>query len=720
MSTKNLLVELFVEELPPKALKILGESFAQSLKESLSTQGLTTDSIVTAFASPRRLAAHITAVLAKAIDKTVQLKLMPVSVALDAKGAPTPALLKRLSAMGLDATVVDRLQRLPDGKTEALFLDNLVAGATLSEGLQTALDEALTKLPIPKVMSYQLADGWSSVNFVRPAHGLVALHGLDVVDVSVLGLNAGRTTHGHRFEASKPVIKLKDADSYAQQLETDGAVIASFAARRAEIVKQLQAAANKEGLQPITDEALLDEVTALVERPNVLTCQFENEFLEVPAECLILTMKANQKYFPLLDATGKLTNKFLVVSNIRPADPSKVIQGNERVVRPRLADAKFFFDEDRKQTLESRLPKLDKVVYHNKLGTQSMRVERVVHLARLIGEMLGGFEVDWRAEQAARLAKADLATDMVGEFPELQGIMGHYYALHDKKDVEVAEAIREQYLPRSAGDALPVTRTGMALAIADKLTTLCDIFAAGEKPSGTKDPFGLRRSAIGVLRIIVENKLSVDLQDLIRVGVANALGSVEYTASKAGKSYLRTNEDYLRSDEVYDYIIERLRGYYLESSPSLQVTTEMFDAVLANRPASPLDFDKRLRALEIFLKLNDAQALATANKRINNILKKVEGTVSGEVYADKFVAAAECTLYEQLQAAEHDTKQLFAASNYQDALTRLATLRPAVDQFFDSVMVMADDAAVRINRLALLSRVRNIFLQVADLSRLPG
>ncbi len=383
MTTKNLLVELFVEELPPKALKTLGESFASSLSESLKAQGLANaDAQITAFASPRRLAVHVTKVADKAADKAVQQKLMPVSVALNTEGQPTPALLKRLSSMGLDATVMSQLKRLPDGKTEALFLDINVAGARLDEGLQKAIEEALSKLPIPKVMSYQLADGWSSVNFVRPAHGLVALHGSDVVNVSVLGLNAGRITHGHRFEASKPAIELKDADSYAQQMETEGAVIASFAARRAEIVKQLQAAANKEGLQPITDEALLDEVTALVERPNVLTCQFEKEFLEVPAECLILTMKANQKYFPLLDASGKLTNKFLVVSNIRPADPSRVIQGNERVVRPRLADAKFFFDEDRKQTLESRLPRLGKVVYHNQLGTQLDRVKRVRKLAR--------------------------------------------------------------------------------------------------------------------------------------------------------------------------------------------------------------------------------------------------------------------------------------------------------------------------------------------------
>jgi glycyl-tRNA synthetase beta chain len=701
---KNLLVELFVEELPPKALKTLGDSFASSLSDSLKAQGLSTiDAKVTSFASPRRLAVHVTSVADKAADRAVQQKLMPVTVALDAAGQPTQALLKKLAAVGLDAAVIPTLKRLPDGKAEALFVDNVVAGIALAEGLKKAIDEALSKLPIPKVMSYQLADGWSSVNFVRPAHGLVALHGSDVVNVSVLGLNAGRPTYGHRFEASKPVVELKDADSYAAQLESEGAVIASFAARRAEIVKQLQAAAAKEGLKPIVDEALLDEVTGLVERPNVLTCQFEAEFLEVPAECLILTMKANQKYFPLLNASGKLTNKFLVVSNIRPTDPSRVIEGNERVVRPRLADAKFFYDQDRKTTLESRLPRLGKIVYHNQLGTQLDRAKRVNLLAHSIGFTIGGNSLAERAALAADLAKTDLVTDMVGEFPELEGIMGRYYALADGHDKEVAEAIREQYLPRGAGDELPATQTGMALALADKLETLSGIFAAGQKPTGTKDPFGLRRAAIGVLRIIIEGKLDLDLNALLEVAVT----SQPITAKPEVIV------------ELYDYILERLRGYYLEGN-TLTVTTEMFDAVLAKRPASLRDFDQRLRALVSFLKLSDAQSLAAANKRINNILKKVEGAISNEVHADKFVEAAEHDLYQQLQAAEIDTQPLFAARNYESALARLATLRPAVDAFFDKVMVMADDVVVRNNRLALLARLRGVFLQVADLSRLPG
>lgn len=710
MFTKNLLVELFVEELPPKALKSLGETFARNLSASLQSQGLASEHApVTGFASPRRLAVHIASVLNKAADIGVQQKLMPTSVGLDANGQATPALLKKLAALGLDTTVVPTLQRRLEGKSESLFLDVASAGATLTEGLSIALGETLTELPIPKMMGYQLADGWTSVNFVRPAHGLVALYGDEVINISALGLKADRITHGHRFEAAKPVIEIKNADSYKQQLQEEGAVIASFTERRTEIVRQLQVAANRQGLQPITDEALLDEVTALVERPNVLTCQFEKEFLEVPAECLILTMKANQKYFPLLDANGKLTNKFLVVSNITPADPSRVIDGNERVVRPRLADAKFFFDQDRKQTLASRTDRLKKIVYHNQLGSIWDRSERVSKLTRrqiaesISGQPYMGSPLSHKAQQAAELAKADLVTDMVGEFPELQGIMGRYYALADGLDAEVAEAIREQYLPRGAGDDLPATQTGMSLSLADKLETLCGIFAVGQKPTGTKDPFGLRRAAIGVLRIIIERKLSLDLTQLI--GAALAQQSVAVKPETAA--------------EVYGYIMERLRGYYLEGA-ELSVTTEMFDAVLANRPTSPLDFDQRLRALVRFLKLSDAQSLATANKRINNILKKLEGSISGEVHADKFVEAAEKELYAQLQSAEADTAPLFASRNYADALTRLATLRPAVDQFFDKVMVMADEEAVRNNRLALLSRLRAVFLQVADLSRLPG
>ena len=531
MTHQNLLVELFVEELPPKALKKLGESFANVLFEQLRDAGLTgTDAVVTPFASPRRLAAHVTQVVAQAADKAIQQKLMPVTVGLDASGNATPALLKKLQALGADvanpAALVASLKRAPDGKAEALFYDSVAKGATLLQGLQKALDEALAKLPIPKVMTYQLETdcelpGWTSVNFVRPAHGLVALHGTQVVPVKTLGLKAGQTTHGHRFEANVSPLVIQDADSYAATLARDGAVIASFAERRAEIVKQLNAAAAKVGggAKAIDDDALLDEVTALVERPNVLTCEFEKEFLEVPQECLILTMKANQKYFPLLTAEGKLTNQFLVVSNISPSDASAVIGGNERVVRPRLADAKFFFDQDRKKTLASRVEGLNKVVYHNKLGTQGERMARVRGIAKALGQALGGSELAQAADTAAQLAKTDLLTDMVGEFPELQGIMGGYYARHDGLSTDIADAIEDHYRPRFAGDELPRNNVGLVVALADKLETLVGMFGIGNLPSGDKDPFALRRHALGIIRMLMDKDLAVDWRQLLALAV---------------------------------------------------------------------------------------------------------------------------------------------------------------------------------------------------------
>ena len=695
MSTKNLLVELFVEELPPKALKKLGESFAANLAGSLKSQGLTDEAAVaTPFASPRRLAVHVTAVAAKAADKQVQQKLMPVAVALDAAGNATPALLKKLAALGADASVVPTLKRQPDGKAEALFLDSLVTGATLAAGLQAALEAALAALPIPKVMTYQLADGWSSVNFVRPAHKLVALHGGDVVPIAILGLDAGRETQGHRFEAANPIIAIRDADSYAQQLETEGAVIAGFAARRAEIEKQLQAAAAKEGLQPIDDDALLDEVTGLVERPNVLSCRFEEEFLDVPQECLILTMKANQKYFPLLK-DGRLTHKFLVVSNIRPADPSAVIGGNERVVRPRLADAKFFFDQDRKKSLMDRIPGLAKVVYHNKLGTQGERVERVAALARAIGAKLGGEALANQADRAAVLAKADLLTDMVGEFPELQGIMGRYYALHDGEPAEVADAIEDHYKPRFAGDELPRGKVGLCVALADKLQTLADMFGIGQLPTGDKDPFALRRHALGVIRMLIECDLPLDLTWLFQ--------AAKLTDAKI-------------AEQLSEFIYERLAGSLRDQGYSaLEV-----EAVVGLRPQRLGDIPKRLAAVRAFAALPEAASLAAANKRVGNILKKAEGAVTAAVDAALLKEPAEVALNQALVTVKAQADAAFERGDYTASLQSLAALRVPVDAFFDAVMVNAEDAALRNNRLGLLATLHLAMNRVADLSRLSA
>ena len=710
MATKNLLVELFVEELPPKALKALGEAFAAALAASLKAQALAAaDATVTAFASPRRLAAHVSGVRAQAADRSVQHKLMPVAVALDASGSPTPALLKKLAALGQPASVVPGLKRAADGKAEALFLDNLLPGASLVEGLQRALAEALAKLPIPKLMSYQLADGWSSVHFVRPAHGLVALHGADIVPIGALGLAAGRTTQGHRFEAAHSPVRLREADSYAQQLRDDGAVIAGFAERRAEIERQLGDMAAAEGLAPIDDQALLDEVTALVERPNVLLCRFEPQFLAVPPECLILTMKANQKYFPLLDAQGQLTHKFLVVSNIRPADPSQVIAGNERVVRPRLADAKFFFDQDRKKPLAERVAGLHKVIYHHRLGTQGDRMQRVCQLARAIGTALGGPVLAEAAGTAATLAKADLLTDMVGEFPELQGVMGGYYARHDGHTEEVALAIEDHYRPRFAGDALARNRAGLALALADKLETLAGLFGVGQLPSGDKDPLALRRHALGVIRMLIERDLPLEIGTL----VGQAFGAFAPAHGQA-------------QAELTHFLYERLTGYLRDQGYSAQEV----DAVLALRPEHWAEMPKRLAAVRAFAGLPEAASLAAANKRVGNILKKsVAGAGpagpagpagSAAVQPALLREPAEAALYAALQAVRPAAGAAFDAGDYGASLQALAMLRAPVDAFFEGVMVNADDAALRSNRLALLGSLHAAMNRVADLSRLAA
>ncbi|AYQ28165.1 MULTISPECIES: glycine--tRNA ligase subunit beta [unclassified Polaromonas] len=701
MTTKNLLVELFVEELPPKALKKLGDAFAGVLFEQLKAQGLTAaDSVLTAFASPRRLAAHVTAVAAGAADKAVSQKLMPVAVGLDASGNATPALLKKLQALGADASAVAGLKRAPDGKAEALFYDSTVKGATLAEGLQKALLESIAKLPIPKVMTYQLADGWSDVKFVRPAHGLVALHGSSVVAVEALGLNAGNITHGHRFEAAVDPVVLKDADSYAATLQKDGAVIASFAARKAEIVKQLAAAATKVGggVKAIDDDALLDEVTALVERPNVLVCEFETEFLGVPQECLILTMKANQKYFPLLDAAGKLTNKFLVVSNISPTDASAVIGGNERVVRPRLADAKFFFDQDRKKTLASRVEGLGKVVYHNKLGTQGERTQRVRAIAEAIANRIDvGRVAD--VQRAAELAKTDLVTDMVGEFPELQGTMGRYYALNDGLSADVADAIEDHYKPRFAGDELPRNTVGVIVALADKLETLVGMFGIGNLPTGDKDPFALRRHALGVIRMLVEKDLPLGLLELVQ-GAQPVFGDKIQDASIA----------------LVDFIYDRLAGSLREQGYSAQEV----DAVLALKPQRLGDVAKRLAAVRAFAALPEAPALAAANKRVGNILKKAEGTVEAAVKPELLQEAAEKSLADALKTVAPKAEAAFASGDYAASLQALAALKAPVDAFFDGVMVNAEDPALKANRLGLLATLHQAMNRVADLSKLAA
>nr|WP_315478968.1 glycine--tRNA ligase subunit beta [uncultured Rhodoferax sp.] len=722
MTSKNLLVELFVEELPPKALKKLGEAFATQIWLKLADQALVDSAktfnsdVCVAYASPRRLAVWIKDVFGQAADKAVSQKLMPVAVGLDAAGNATPALLKKLQALGADASAVTGLKRAPDGKAEALFYDSTVKGATLAEGLQKALLDAIAKLPIPKVMTYQLESGcelpgWSSVSFVRPAHSLMALHGADVVPVQALGLHSGNSTQGHRFEAAVSPVVIPDADAYAAVLAMDGAVIASFADRRAEIVRQLAAAAAKVGggCKPIDDDALLDEVTALVERPNVLICEFETQFLDVPQECLILTMKANQKYFPLLDANNKLTNKFLVVSNINPEDTSFVIGGNERVVRPRLADAKFFFDQDRKKTLASRVEGLGKVVYHNKLGTQGERVERVRAIAKAIAAQLGDATLVAQADQAAQLAKTDLVTDMVGEFPELQGIMGGYYALNDGLSETVAHAIEDHYKPRFAGDELPRDRVGAIVALADKLETLVGMFGIGNLPTGDKDPFALRRHALGVIAIAEQLSLA-DYLDETGSSQIDVLGWLSIAAGSFQKQMFEPTV----ADAVYTFMLERqynsLTPIYGHAAVS---------AVLELRP-SLVDVGKRIQAVKAFEKLPEAPALAAANKRVGNILKKVEGEVPTAINPALLVESAEKELADALKTVAPAADAAWTAGNYAANLQALAALKAPVDAFFDGVMVNAEDPALKANRLGLLATLHAAMNRVADLSKLAA
>jgi glycyl-tRNA synthetase beta chain len=718
MSTQNLLVELFVEELPPKALRKLGESFANQLFEGLKSRGLVEDNEkVTSFASPRRLAVHVCNVFSTAPNQEIKKKLMPVSVALDADGRPTEAFRKSAAKAGRADLVEmwpnavdgsDQLYIANDGKADAIFLRSMAKGSSLQVGLESALEDAMEKLPIPKVMTYPnpSGDGWETVNFVRPAHSLIALHGADEVTVSLLGLTAGRTTQGHRFEARVSPVVIQSADSYAGQMKDDGAVIASFAERRAEIVRQLQAAAAPSGLKPIEDDALLDEVTALVERPNVLVGQFEETFLEVPQECLILTMKANQKYFPLLDTQGKLTNRFLIVSNISPADASAVIQGNERVVRPRLADAKFFFDQDRKKTLGSRVPGLAKVVYHNKLGSQGDRVERVRAIARWVAEKIG--EDVGLADRAAELAKADLLTDMVGEFPELQGIMGGYYARHDGEDERVAQAIADQYLVRREETEEVSNLISEVLQIADRMETLVGIWGIGLKPTGDKDPFALRRHALSVIKsfqllgavfALDKAELPLNLDELIA-----------FSLSVFPAGMLDANV----AEELKLFIYERNAN---QLTPVFGA--EAVAAVFSNLP--PLhDIAKRLRAVQEFASLPESPSLAAANKRVGNILKKADGEVGGTADPARFVEAAESALFAAIGLIAPQADAAFVAGDYTTSLQKLAALKTPVDAFFDSVMVNADDPALKANRLALLNQLHRTMNRVADLSRLAA
>ena len=702
MNTATLLVELLTEELPPKALQRLGDAFAQGIVSGLESRGLLVPGFsFTAFATPRRLAVRISPALAKGADRKESKKLMPVKVAFDAAGAPSAALQKRLEKEGAS---IAQIERRLEGNDDTVFLNQAVVGLSLAEGLQAALKEAIERLPIPKLMRYQLTDG-QSVQFVRPAHGLVALHGSEIVPVSVLGLQSRRVTQGHRFQGAAQ-IELKEADEYESRLEKDGAVIANFVTRKNSIRQQLDEHAARLGCSlgaPDDFAALLDEVTALVERPTVYVGSFDNEFLSVPQECLILTMRQNQKYFPLFAQSGsQITNRFLIVSNMRLDDATNIIQGNQRVVRPRLADARFFFETDKKVKLADRVAQLGTIVYHNKLGTQLERIERLRVLASRIQAMLprGTLGMAY-ADRAALLAKADLVTLMVGEFPELQGIMGKYYAQSDGEEPSVVRAIEQHYWPRFAGDQLPSGDVSIALALADKLETLTGLFGIGQQPSGDKDPFALRRAALGVVRILIESDAArtLDLGELLRAAIEG------FPAAKLAVSTL---------PEVHAFTLERLRSYLRERD----FDAHEIEAVLHNNPTRIAAVLPRIEAVRAFRAMPEAAALAAANKRTQNILRK---SGSSEIVTPAlFSQEEEKQLHAAISSLAPRVEDYIVKQDYAAALKDLAGIRSAVDAFFEKVLVNAEDEKVRQNRLALLTQLGGLMNRVADISKLAA
>jgi len=692
---EDFLVELGTEELPPLALPELERSFAAGIRQGLAEAGLPHGEL-RSFATPRRLAVLVRDLAVMQPAQAIKLKGPPVSAAFDKEGKPTMAATRFAEKCGAD---VNALTRITEGKGEFLFFAGQKPGLATTGLLPGIVQRSLDQLPIPKRMRW----GVSTAEFVRPVHWLVLLFGTDVVPARILDTNSGRATRGHRFMAPHEFALAKPTD-YEAVLREKGKVIPDFGERRTRIGAQVLAAAETLSGEALLSDSLLDEVTALVEWPSAITGSFEPRFLELPREVLISTLQQHQRYFPLQGAGAKLLPHFITISNIESLNPSRVRAGNERVVRPRLSDAAFFWSQDRKQPLAARLPGLDAVTFQAKLGSIGDKVRRVVTLAGEIALLIDADRA--KAERAAQLAKCDLLSAMVGEFPELQGIMGRYYALADGEPADVAAAVDEHYLPRGAGGALPGTGAGVAVALADKLDTLAGIFAIGQKPSGTKDPFGLRRTAIGALRIVTEKSLTLDLRALVTR--ACALQPVQNASAAV---------------ELWEYMIERLRAYFLDSGSAggvAGVTTEMFDAVRASSPVSPPDFAARLAALAKFLALPEATSLTAANKRISNILKKAETGTAGAVDVTVLREPDEKALHEALAGIVAEVDRALTRRDYSEALARLATLRPAVDGFFDNVMVNAEDPILRRNRLALLAQVRQHFARIADLSCLPG
>ena len=687
MRTENCLVELGTEELPPKALKSLGEAFATQFEAALTQADLSFDS-VSWFAAPRRLAVYVSGLAEGQADKVVEKRGPAVSAAFDADGNPTKAAQGWARGNGID---VADAERLVTDKGEWLLHKAHVPGQSVAELLEGLINQAVNKLPIPKPMRW----GNYNTQFIRPVHTLCVLYGSEVVNLSVLGLTSGRVVQGHRFHGEGR-FELDHADNYASALEQQY-VLADFEARKDKVRQQLEDAAQSLSLKPDYNEDLLEEIASLVEWPVVLQAGFDEAFLAVPKEALIYTMKDDQKYVPLLDSDGALSNTFLFVTNIESRDASQVISGNEKVIRPRLADAEFFFNSDKKTTLESRLESLETVLFQKQLGTLKEKSERISALSAFIASQIDANET--QAARAGLLAKTDLMSNMVMEFPDVQGVMGKYYALNDGEDAPVAEALYEQYMPRFAGDALPSSGVSASVALADKLDTLVGIFGIGQLPKGDKDPFALRRAAIGVLRIVTELSLPLDLETLV---------------SKAIDVY----GDKLTNAETQSQVVDFVLGRFTALLQDQAIAIDVIQAVAARRPTKPADYLARVHAVDKFRALEEAEALAAANKRVANILAKQNVEVTDTVNIDESLLAeeAEKALYVELKAAQKEVDIAVPSQDYTRILTALATLRNVIDNFFDNVMVMADDEAVKNNRLALLSLLRQLFLTTADIS----
>ena len=688
MTTQNFLAEIGTEELPPKALKKLATAFAENVEAELNQAGLSFDKVEW-FAAPRRLAVKVLGLATSQPSKEVEKRGPAVSAAFDAEGKPTKAAEGWAKGCGI---TVEQAERIATDKGEWLVHRAVIEGQPTKNLLVGMISNALAKLPIPKTMRW----GDKTEQFVRPVHTVTLLLGDELIEGEILGVASGTTVRGHRFLGERE-FQISHADQYPALLKEKGSVVADFNERKALILAKAQEKATALGGVADIEEDLLDEVTSLVEYPNVLAAKFEERFLAVPAEALVYTMKGDQKYFPIYDKDGKLLPHFIFVSNINPEDPSKIIEGNEKVVRPRLTDAEFFFKTDLKQRLEDQLPRLETVLFQQQLGTLRDKTARIEQLAGEIAKQIGADET--KAKRAGLLSKCDLMTNMVFEFTDTQGVMGMHYARHDGEDEEVAVALNEQYMPRFAGDELPKSLVASSVALADKFDTLTGIFGIGQQPKGSADPFALRRAALGALRIIVEKNLPLDLSDLVAT-----------SAKLFGDKLTNTNV----VEEVVDFMLGRFRAWYQDEG----IAVDVIQAVLARRPTRPADFDARVRAVSHFRTLDSAEALAAANKRVSNILAKVEGEISSEIDRTLLVEAEEKALAEQVITLQAELAPLFEKGEYQTALDRLAGLREVVDNFFDKVMVNAEDPKLRQNRQAILNNLRNLFLQVADISLL--